>query len=107
MLALVGLRALREGGEEAAEVLPRGVAEDDGAPGVVPVQERAEEQVEVVRGGGEVEPGRVEGAGDLGVELGHPGDGGGVGDEGAAEDADGGGGHGYFDRVVDVYQVLE
>lgn len=97
MLALVGFRPLRQGREEAAEVLPRCVAQDGGALWVVLVQEGAEEEVQVVRGGGEVEPGWVEGGGDLGVEFWHSGYGGGVGDEGAAEDADGGGGHGYFD----------
>ena len=99
---LVGLRPLRQGREEAAEIHPGGVAEDGGALWVVLVQEGAEEGVEVVGGGGEVEPGWLQGGGELGVEFGHPCDGGGVRDEGAAEDADGGGGHGYFDRVVDV-----
>ena len=66
------------------------------------MQECAQERVEVVRGGGEVEPGWVEGGGDLGVEFWHSGYGGGVGDEGATEDTNGGGGHGDFDGVVDV-----
>lgn len=39
---------------------------------------------------------------DVGVEGGHAGDGGRVRDESRAEDADGGGGHGDFDGVVDV-----
>ncbi len=66
------------------------------------MQECAEEGVQVVGRGGEVEPGWVEGGGDLGVEFWHSGYGGRVRDEGAAEDADGGGGHGYLDGVVDV-----
>lgn len=99
---LVSFGALRERGEEAGEVHPGCVAEYGGAFGVVLVQEGAEERVEIVGRGGEVEPGWVEGGGDLGVEFWHSGDGGGVGDEGAAEDADGGGGHGYFDRIVNV-----
>ena len=94
---LVGFRSLREGREEAAQIHPRCVAEDRGAFGVVLVQEGAEEGVQVVRGGGEVEPGWVEGGGDAGVEVGHSGYGGGIRDEGAAEDADGGGRHGYLD----------
>lgn len=106
MFALVGLGALRQGSEEAAQVLPRGVAQDRGAFWVVLVQEGAEEEVEVVGGGGEVEPGWAERGGDLGVEFGHARYGGRVGDEGAAEDADGGRGHGYFDGVVDVWGVI-
>ena len=42
------------------------------------MEEGAEEEVEVVRGGGEVEPGWVEGGGDLGVEVWHAGYGSGV-----------------------------
>ena len=70
------------------------------------VEEFAEERVEVVGGGGEVEPGWGEGLVDGGVEGGHAGDGGWVVDEGAAEDADGGGGHCDFDGVVDVWGSL-
>lgn len=61
------------------------------------VQELAEKRVQVVRRGGEVEPGWIEGGGDLSVEFWHSGYWGGVRHEGAAEDADGGRGHGYFD----------
>lgn len=65
-------------------------------------EEGEDEGVEVVGRGGEVEPDWVEEGLDVRVELGHSGDGGGVGDECGAEDADGGGGHGYLDGVVDV-----
>ena len=95
--SLIRFRSLREGCKEAAEIHPRCVAKYGGAFGVVLMEECAEERVEVVRGGGKVEPGWGEGGGDLGVEFWHTGYGGGVRDEGAAEDADGGGGHGYFD----------
>ena len=61
------------------------------------MEECTEERIEVVGGGGEVEPGWVKGDCDLGVEFGHSSDGCGVGDEGAAKDTDGGGSHGYFD----------
>lgn len=66
------------------------------------VEEGAQEGVEVVGGGGEVEPGWGEGLVDVGVEGWHAGYRGGIVDEGAAEDAEGEGGHGYFYRVVDV-----
>lgn len=98
----VGLRALRQGGQETGEVHPGCVPQEDGAGRVVGVDEGAEEGVEVVGGGGEVEPCWVQGVGDVGVELGHARDGLRVGDEGRAEDADGGRRHGYFDGVVDV-----
>lgn len=101
--ALVSFRALGQGGEESAEIHPAGLAQEDGARWVVLVEEGAEEWVEVVGGGGEVEPGWGEGLRDVGVEIGHGGDGGGFGDEGGSEDADWGGGHGYFYGVVDVW----
>ena len=78
MVPLVRFGSLRQGREEAAQILPGSVAEDGGSLGVVLVEEGAEEEVEVVRGGGEVEPGWVEGGGDLGVEVRHAGYGGGV-----------------------------
>lgn len=76
--SLVSLGSLREGGKEAAEIHPGCVAKYGGAFGVVLVQECAEEGVQVVRRGGEVEPGWVEGGGDLRVEFWHSGYGGGV-----------------------------
>ena len=69
------------------------------------VKEFAEEGVEVVGGGGEVKPGGAEGLLDRGVEVGHARDGGRFVDESAAEDADGGGRHGDFYGVVDVYRL--
>lgn len=68
------------------------------------VAECTEEGVEVVGRGGEVEEGGVLEFGfDVRVEFGHAGDGLGLFDaEGVAEDAEGGGGLGHFDRVVDV-----
>ena len=101
-LRLVRFCTLGQGGEEAAQVHPGGVAEDDGAGRVVCVQEGAEEGVEVVGRGGEVKPDGGEGGVNGGVEGWHAGDGGGVVDECSLEDADGGGCHGDFDRVVDV-----
>ena len=110
----VGLSVLLETGYEAAEILPGGVAEDDGAGGVVGGAEVAEEGVEVVGGGGEVEErwwvwlgggggGEGEDALDVGVEFGHAGDGlRGFDREGGFEDADWGGGLRDFDCVVDV-----
>lgn len=53
----VVLCPLRERGDQAAEVLPAGVAENDGALRVVIVAEAFEEWVEVVGRGGEVEEG--------------------------------------------------
>lgn len=52
----VGLRALRQTGQEPGKIHPGRVAQDDGSAGVEVVQEGTEEGVEVVRGGGEVEP---------------------------------------------------
>ena len=101
--AFVGFGTLTEGGEEAAKVHPGRVAEDDGSRGVVFVEEFAQKGVKIVRGGGEVEPGRVQGFGDLGVEVWHSWDWSRIVDECAAEDADGGGGHGNFYGVVDVW----
>lgn len=68
------------------------------------VAEGAEEGVEVVGGGGEVEERGVLEFGVEGcVELWHAGDGEGVFDaEGVVQDAEGGGGLGDFDGVVDV-----
>ena len=98
----VGFGALSQGGEQAAEVHPRGVAEDDRAGGVVGVEEGAEERVEVVGTGGEVEPGWVQERLDVGVEWWHARDRGGVVDEGGAEGANWGGGHCCFYGVIDV-----
>ena len=65
-------------------------------------QEGPQEGVQVVGRSGEVEPGRVEGPRELAVEGGHAGRRFGVGDEGCAQDADGGEGLGDFDGVVNV-----
>ena len=65
-------------------------------------KEGPEEGVQVVGGGGEVEPGWGEERRDVCVEVGHAGYGCGVGDEGRAEDTDGGGSHGDFNGVVDI-----
>ena len=94
---LVGLGSLRERSQEPAEIHPGCVSEYGSTFGVVLVEEWAKEGVEVVGGGGEIEPGRVEGGGDLGVEFWHTSDGSGVGDEGAAKNADWRRGHSYFD----------
>lgn len=102
--AFVRFGALGQTREEAAEVLPRGFAEEDLAGRVVGAEEGPEEGVEVVGGGGKVKPGWGEEGVDVCVEGGHTGDGGGRGDEGGAEDADGGGGHGDLDGVVDVWR---
>ena len=101
---LVGFCALRKGGQEAAEIHPGSLAEEDGSRGIVRVDEGMEEWIEVVGRGGEVGPyyGRGKLLLDVGVELRHAWDRGGVGDESGAEDADWGGGHCDFDGVVDV-----
>jgi len=98
------LGALAKGRDEAAEILPGGVAQDEGAGGEVGCSEVAQEGVEVVGACGEVEEGRVlEGFLQGGVELGHALDGQRFFDaEGVVQDAEWGGGLGYFDRVVDV-----
>ena len=57
--AFVFFCALGEGADEAGEIHPGGVAEDEGALGVVLVEEGAQEEVEIVGGCGEVEPGWV------------------------------------------------
>ena len=98
----VGLRALGQGGEDAGDVHPGGVAENDSSVRVVAVDEGTEEGVEIVWGGGEVEPVGVEKAFDVSVERWHAFDGSRIGDKGTAEDADGRGGHGDFDGVVDI-----
>ena len=103
---LVRLCPLRQALQEAAQIHPAGVAKEDGAFGVVGVDEFAEEGIEVVRGSGEVEPCWVKGGLDVGVERGHGRDGFGGGEEGCADNADGRRGLGDFDGVVDVYEYL-
>ena len=98
----VRLRALRQAGQEAGEIHPRGVAQDDGAVRIEGAQEGAQEGVEVVGRGGEVEPCRVEGRVHVLVEGRHVGDWFRGADEGRAQDAGGRGRHGDFDGVVDV-----
>lgn len=99
----VFLRTLSQAHEETAQIHPACVAEEDGTAWVVGVDEGAEERVEVVRGGGEIEEWwGGEGAVDVGVEVWHAVHRGGGEEEGCAEDADGGGGEGDFDGVVDV-----
>ncbi len=66
------------------------------------VEEGAEEGVEVVRAGGEIEPIGVQEGLNVSIERGHAGDGGGVVNEGGAEGADWGGGHSCFDGIVNV-----
>lgn len=73
-LALVGLRPLRQRGEEAAEFHPRGFAQEDRAGGIVRVDECVQERVQVVGRGGEVEPCGVEDFVDVGIERWHRGD---------------------------------
>jgi hypothetical protein len=105
-IRLVLLGPLAEGGDEAAQILPGGVTEDQRAGGEVLFSEVSQEGVEVVGGSGEVEEGGVlefgvflEGC----VEFGHSGDGQGFFDaEGVVQDSERGGGLGYLDRVVDV-----
>lgn len=103
-VGFVLLCALAEGGDEAAEILPGGVAEDERAGGEVGGSEVAEEGVEVVRARGEVEErGVLELCFEGCVEFGHALDGQRFFDaEGVVQDADWGGGLGYLDRVVDV-----
>ena len=75
-VGFVLLRALAEGSDQAAEVLPGGVAEDERAGGEVFGAEGAEEGVEVVGGGGEVEVCWVLEFGlEVRVEFGHALDG--------------------------------
>ena len=86
--------------------MPGGFAQEYLTGWVIGEEERAEEGVEVVGGGGKVEPGGVEEGMDVRVEGRHAGYWGRVRDEGRAEDADGGGGHCDFDGVVDVYRWM-
>lgn len=103
-IGLVLLRAGAQRSDQAAEVLPGCVAKDEGAGWEVVVAEGAEEWVEVVRRGGEVEPSWVLEFGfEMGVELRHAGDGEGLLDaEGIVQDAERGRCLGDFDCVVDI-----
>lgn len=67
----VGLGAGSEGREEATDILPAGFAQEGCSRGIVRAQEGEEEGVEVVGGGGEVEPGWGEEGVDVFVEGGH------------------------------------
>ena len=102
--AFISFGALGQAGEETAEILPGGFAQEDLAGWVVGEEEGAEEGVEIIGRGGEVEPGGGEEGMDVRVEGGHAGYWSGVRDESRAEDSDGRGGHCDFDGVVDVYE---
>lgn len=105
--ALVRLRALCERREEAAEVHPRRVAEEDGPGRIVFAHEGGEERVQVVGRRREVEPGRIKCGRDVFVERWHRRDRGRGRDKCGTEDADRRGCHGDFDRVVDICQNRE
>ena len=91
--ALVGFGALCQGCEKTAEILPRGIAKDDGAGWVVLMKEGAQEGIEVIWGGGEIEPRWVDQGFYPFVQLRHSKDWSGFRDKSAAEDANRGGGH--------------
>jgi hypothetical protein len=100
---LVCLRAPRQGDKEPAEVHPGGFAQEDGAGGIIRMDEVVQERVQVVGRGGEVEPCRIEDLDDVSIESWHGGDRSGCIDKGGAENSHWRGGHGYFDGVVNVY----
>ena len=104
--AFISFGALGQASEEAAEILPRGFTQEYLTGWVAGEEEGAEEGVEIIGRGGEVEPGGGEEGMDVRVEGGHAGYWGGVRDKGGAEDSDGRGGHCDFDGVIDVYRCM-
>ena len=106
-VALVCLCTLRERREEAAQVHPGGIAEEDGPGWVVFAHEGGEERVQIVGRGREVKPSRIERGRDVLVECWHRFDWGGGRDEGGTKDADRRWRHGNFDCVVDICDERE